>query len=232
MSKTHVSEFITNIREKTFTLFDATYINPKTEKKEIIFQDFSVEDNNSNITVIFGDNASGKSLLVRLFDSIYRKHDDKISIRISSMANRTVGGVEGAMIFGDQREDSTGKVSIRVIALGLNTMIKEDKPSVFIADEPEIGLSPNYSRSLGEYFVNTMAKMDEEKSSLIIVTHNPELVKSIVDSAEHKINFIGVNTKENINEWTNNRKDHSIEDLLMLPEIGNSKWKGISKHLS
>lgn len=231
MSNKEISKFIEKVATKDFNIFNAVFENPFTEKEEQVFEHVSSEDNNANVTIIFGDNASGKSLFVRILEAGLRKR--KIAVRTSSIANRTAGGMEAAMIFGDQREESTGKVSVEAIVKGINSMKKadKDKESVFIADEPEIGLSNSYSKALGKYFVQEANAIDKEKQSIVIVTHNPSLVESILEE-NIPVNFIGVNTELTLKEWIVKKEDKTIEELLKLGKLGFKKWRGIQDTLS
>lgn len=226
MSKEHISKFLKRIEDNDFKLLDAVYENPVNGQEEPIFKNMTIKDNHVNFMVIYGDNASGKSLFIRILNQIYSKNKE-VAVRSSSMANRARGGIESTMIFGDQSEESTGKVSVKAMILGIDSMKKEsERESIFIADEPEIGLSPAYSKALAEYLIKSANEINNDKQSIVIATHNKYLVKNIIEQYGN-VSYLGVNTSATIEEWLEEDKEYSLADLLMLPKIGINKWRGI-----
>lgn len=232
MSKKFIKTIFDRVSEKDFALLNAKYENPKTQKEEEIFADMSFEFNDSNITIIYGENASGKSLISKVIQSVCRYNEEKrIPVRAVSVANRTSSGIEKAMIFGDESEQSTGETSFSVARLGLNSFKNDEGQSILIMDEPDIGLSRKYSKAFGRYIVEGVNETNPEEKSVIIVSHNIDFIESILTHYGKPVNFIGVNTKMSLREWMDDESEYDVADLEMLKSVGVSKWRGISKEI-
>lgn len=61
------------------------------------------------------------------------------------MRNRTSNGIERSFVFGDEGSQSTGATSLSVAIKCLSITLKEDKDSLAILDEPDVGLSDYYN---------------------------------------------------------------------------------------
>lgn len=228
-----ISNFIERLQDKNFKLLDVTYTDPKTEENKEIFGTMNLVNNKSPITFIYGDNASGKSLIARLFESVVRSDKEaNLSIRSVSIANRTSSGIEKAMIFGDEKEQSTGETSFKVARLGLNSLSKESKQGFVILDEPDIGLSSKYSRSLGKYVAKFLEENEENGKSLVVISHNDTFLESIIKHYNKPYNEVGVDTTLSLKEWLDDDSEFPLEDLELLPDVAISKWRGIQNFLN
>jgi len=78
--------------------------------------------------MVYGDNAAGKSLIGQLIEQKARQ--DSIAVRSVSVRNRTRGGIEDSLIFGDQGDQSTGATSISAIQLAIKSMHQDDEASI------------------------------------------------------------------------------------------------------
>lgn len=233
MSKDFMRTMLERIHEKDFAILSAKYENPKTKKEEEIFSDMSVSFNDSNITIIYGENASGKSFLSKIIQSVCRYNEEKrIPVRAVSVSNRTSSGIEKAMIFGDESEQSTGETSFRVAKLGLNSFKNDEGQSILIMDEPDIGMSRKYSKAFGKYIIEEINDTNPKEKSVIIVSHNIDFIKSILLNYGKPVNYIGVNTKMSLNEWIDDETEYDVLDLELLKSIGIEKWRGISRAIN
>lgn len=226
------ANFLSRLQEKDFGLLDVDFKDPKTNELKKVFGTMNIVDNSSSITFIYGENASGKSLIARLYQSVIRSGNTNHSVRSVSVANRTRSGIEKAMIFGDETEQSTGETSFKVMRLALNSLAKDSKEGVVILDEPDIGLSAKYSRSFGKYIADFVKEHEQNGKQLVIISHNDTFLKSVIKHYEQPYNEIGVNTSMTLNEWLDDESDYSIEDLELLPSIALEKWRGIQSFLS
>lgn len=228
MSKQTIKSFFEILSDKKFKFFEAKYINPQTEIETDVFGNMSIKFNDSNLTVMYGENASGKSFISNVLQQYCRaQKDTHISVRALSVANRTRSSIEKSMIFGDESEQSTGETSYSVTKLCLDSFKKDESKSIVILDEPDIGLSRKYSKAFAKYIVDIVNETDPNEKSIVIVSHNIDFIKVIIEYYGKPINHIGVNTEMSLIEWMNDDTEYSIEDLNILKKIGISKWRAI-----
>ena len=156
--------------------------------------------------------------------------DNKVEVRSSSMSNRTRGGIERAMIFGDESTASTGATSIKTAKKSLSATALAEKAAVSILDEPDIGLSPYYSRALGKHIAEEFNAMTDKKG-LILISHSKELINNFLAYVEKDVVTIGVNTNKSLSDWFNNTDIASIDELLDLDSYGREKEIAILRQL-
>jgi hypothetical protein len=130
--------------------------------------------------VVTGENASGKSFLVRTLAHRMREDRPRLEVMAVTMNMRSRGGMERAFIWGDEGRDSTGRLSVKAVIGGLKTCRERDHDHVLILDEPDIGLAEGYAGALGEYVAAFVDEMPERTLGLIVVTHSRPLVRSLM----------------------------------------------------
>jgi energy-coupling factor transporter ATP-binding protein EcfA2 len=205
---------------KDFAIFDILNSNNKP-----IFNDLSVNHNeNSKTLIIYGDNASGKSFFSSIINQIFNQ--EKVPVRSVSMANRTKSGMEKAMIFGNESEQSTGTTSVSVISLALNSALNDDDDSLVILDEPDIGLSPRFSKALARY-INDFYLNESDNKYLVLVSHNAEFMSHFLKLSKVPVSSIGINTTMSLTEWINNDVEATVDELLGLKDIEINTWRAI-----
>lgn len=193
----------------------------------------NIVDNNSALTFIYGENASGKSFIARCFEMVARaRKPSKLSVRSVSVANRTSSGVEKAMIFGNESEQSTGETSVSVMKLALRSLANESGEGVVILDEPDLGLSPKYSRALGRYIAEFILEHEKNGKALFVISHNDTFIESVIKHYNNTYNSVGVDTDLTLREWLDDDSEYEMEDLDALKDIAIAKWRGIQKIFS
>ncbi len=201
------SDFFSAIKSRSYRFFDAKVDD------SCAFGDIHVDDQSSNICIIYGDNASGKSLFSSIL-SMSLKTDLGASVRNSGMCNRTSGGIQAAMIFGDESEQSTGATSVSVVQKCLSSTQKETKVAIAVLDEPDFGLSPRYAKALGRYIAQQMKGMPER--GLILVSHSEPLISAFLEEYANPVSYLGIGTSQAYREWVNSRDEASIDELLNM----------------
>lgn len=223
-----ISKYLKDLENKTFSIHDVKHKDPLTNEEIFTFDNMFIEDNNSALTFIYGENSSGKSFIARCFEIVAASRTpSKLPVRSMSVANRTSSGVEKAMIYGNESSQSTGETSFSVLKLAVRSL--KEEPSVLIMDEPDIGLSSKYSRSLGRYIAELLLEKEKHGQAFIIISHNDAFLESIKKHYGKPYNSVGVNTQSTLQEWLDDDSEFSIEDLEQLPEIALAKWRGIAK---
>lgn len=223
--KTFLNEMLNKIEERHYALLNIE------KDGELIFPKISINNANSNIVIIYGENASGKSLFSTLIEQCARS--EKIGCRNACMRNRTSSGIERAFVFGDEGSQSTGATSLSVAIKCLSNTVKEDKNAIAILDEPDVGLSDYYTPTLGKYIADQMIDA-QEHIGLVLVSHSKLLMKSFLETYNKPISAIGINTDLSLQDWINQSEEATMEELLLLQEKAHDKYisilRGLDEH--
>jgi AAA15 family ATPase/GTPase len=224
MSNTNVATFLEktleNLKEKKLRLFDAEKEDPE------FFSDITTNINNSNVLIIYGENASGKSLFSNVIEQFASV--DGFEIRHSCMRNRTVAGIGRALIYGEEAVQSTGATSVLVSKNAIESTVNSEEKAIAILDEPDIGLSDYYSPALGKYIAEKCTEFDQTKG-LVLVSHSKKLISSFLNKFDKPVNTLGINTKLELSEWLSVTKEASIEELLNLNVYARNKERAIMR---
>lgn len=215
-----LNDFIERINKKDFKILRA-----KLKDSTNVFENFTIENiNNSQALIIYGENVSGKSLIGKLCEAIFRK--DGVGSRSASVGNRTASGIEKALIYGDETSQSTGATSFKVLDLCLTAGINDNGESLMILDEPDLGLSPKYSRTLGKYIAEKINEAPDDKY-LVVVSHNADFLESFYSILNIKSSYVGINTTESLEEWIKSDSMASLDDLINLKSLDGDKYRAI-----
>ena len=187
----------------------------------------------SRLTVMAGDNAGGKSLLVRILAS--RLNHEKTEPLQVSMRYRTSAGMHRVFMFGDDQEESTGAVSLHAVTGALRTAASRESPCWVLLDEPDTGLSESFSRALGALLAqHANALPDSNFEAMVVVTHSKALVRSLVAHATHRPHFIATGERQcgqDLEGWLNDDTERSIDELLALAKTGRDTWRAVEELL-
>ena len=184
------------------------------------------------LAVVAGENCSGKSLLVQILSFWCRKHHNASHIMVS-IRERTGSGLDGmaglrrSMMFGDESEESTGAISVRVLDPAFNTLngrTDEGKKALLIFDEPELGLSDSYASAMGAYIADKTCGLPELALGTVVVTHSRSLVGSLSTSLGRPPSFVKLGPKQSLNTWLKGEKPKTVEQLLKLPKDAKQSW--------
>lgn len=136
------------------------------------------------VWVISGENAGGKSLFCRALQGMVRNRskDAKTPVEVMrvGMDMRTTSGIQRAIMFGDENDDSTGKISISCLLSGMNTARGRENPHWLILDEPDIGVGEGYRRAIGELFADFGQDLPANTLGFMVVTHAREIAEPMV----------------------------------------------------
>lgn len=187
-------------------------------------------DDNSRLLVMVGDNAGGKSLLIRFAATLLNQQNTE-PLQVS-MRYRTQSGIHRVFMFGDEQEDSTGAVSLNAVEGALCTAKGRETPCWVMLDEPDIGLSDSYSRALGKYLAEHGNALPEKQfEALVVVTHSKTLVESLFEHTNLRPHFIAVGENQvgqSPDGWLADKTERSVEELLKLHEKGTQTWRAVN----
>lgn len=191
-----------------------------------------VHGGDARLTVIVGDNSSGKSLLFRMIAE--RCHIDKVLPVTVSIRERTgsgmsdISGLRRAFMFGDETESSTGATSAQVVKTGFRSAKKEGGAALLMLDEPELGLSESYAAALGDFIGQVVrapfgdTAMDETCGGVVVVTHSRPLVQGLLGGLRGTPTFVNMGGEQDLNDWLAKPKLHTAHDLAKLAEAASS----------
>jgi hypothetical protein len=191
----------------------------------------------SHVLLIAGDNASGKSLMIRMLASSL--NEDKIEPLQVSMKYRTMAGVHRAFMFGPlgDGKDSTGNISLAAIRGALGAAENRNSPCWVMLDEPDTGLADGYCAAMGTYLANFGNRVPLNAcQGMSVVTHSRKLVSSMLFTLEktpHFLCFSDYKDQEDLLQaWLEDERDRSIDDLLALSGSSTALFRSIEKKLN
>lgn len=189
----------------------------------------------SRVLLIAGDNATGKSLMIRVLAS--RLNEDKIEPLQVSMKYRTMAGMHRCFMFGPlgDAEDSTGNVSLTAIRGALNAAENRESPCWVMLDEPDTGLADGYCAAMGTYLANFGNRMPLNRcQGMSVVTHSRKLISSMLFTLEktpHFLCFADYKDDDSLQAWLDDERDRSVEELMALSGSSNGLFRDIDKVL-
>jgi hypothetical protein len=180
----------------------------------------------SNLVILVGDNASGKSVARRIISQICREVEPRIEPMAVSMQGRTGGGMANAFIYGDEGFESTGQVSARTVTTGIATCRNRKNPHMVFWDEPDLGLSDSWAAGVGVAIAEFSQSLPEMTKGVFVVTHSKALVTQLLSVPHHYVHF-GDDKKHpaDLTAWCNKPvRSRSIEKLA---DISRKRYQAI-----
>lgn len=181
----------------------------------------------SNVFVVVGDNACGKSFFVDIARAVARDLNPEVSTVSISIRERTGSGTDPmaamrrAMMFGDEQEQSTGAISAGMVQKGFNNLqsrLEEGKNSVLVLDEPELGLSETFHAAVGALIAQLASQTDPKSGAAVIVSHSRRLVTALMQTTNVPVSTVVMGEHQDLAHWLEDAEDKSIEDLIALKE--------------
>jgi hypothetical protein len=190
----------------------------------------AVAPGSQKLAVVTGENASGKSLFVRIVAAL-AQNDELLPVSVS-IRERTEGGMRKAFMFGDEQDQSTGATSVKTIATAFRNL---DRPSILIVDEPELGLSDGYARALGEFIGREARTVPKKCRGVLVVTHSRWLVRGVmlglVDAPTHVAVAADAAPRAGLQDWLDEDEFRTVDDLLALRDVGLDRWRRVNRIL-
>ena len=177
------------------------------------------------ITVLTGENGTGKSLIRKVIGSeIARQLDcDRVNVAATSMDLRSGinewGSAENAFVR-DMEWLATSQNSLN----NINGILRGPKNRYVVLDEPEIGMGLNLQASVGELLKLKLPEILKENLGVMVITHSKEIVRRLSGTSNF-VNIQGLSEEE----WLN-QTPYAI-DLDEFQEKSNALRKLLSKHL-
>jgi hypothetical protein len=174
------------------------------------------------IILAVGDNASGKSFFRRIVQAVC--HKAGVECIHLSMQGRTNGDLGGAfqriVVYGTETDESTGRNSVNTILGAIRTSQSREGKHVLFFDEPDLGLSDTWAASIGAELLKYSGESKDNLVAAFIVTHNRELVWSVLPGHPHSLCFNDKPTT--LGEWV--QSSPRIRPLTELAEISHRRY--------
>ena len=152
--------------------------------------DFNYTNNESPVTIITGDNASGKSFVRKIFQAMCAyKIPKKIECIHLSQEGRCQSGIPSAIIYGTEDGESTGSNTITTMLTTFKTSHSRENDHFIIFDEPEIGLSDEYSAGMGIRIKQFIKEAPDSFFGAVVISHNKDLIKGLLDLNPNHMNM-------------------------------------------
>lgn len=178
------------------------------------------------IMVVVGDNASGKSLLRRLFQTFLQKDDDKTEIIHLSQQGRSSASIFRSMIYGSEDDEATSVISARTLVKGLDTSRNRKNKHFMIYDEPEIGMSEETILGATNWLRKQLENWPTNMRGFIVCTHSRQMATSLMSLPYSKFIWIH-HPKATLQDWLNREiKPISPQKLI---DTGLANWRKFSK---
>lgn len=137
-------------------------------------------DGKSKLTVIVGDNASGKSFFRRITQLVCKKNEIEC-MAISAEGRRHVAYSPFLVfVYGDEETQATGVNSTNTVLTGIKTCQSRETPHVVFWDEPDLGLSDSWAAGVGEKLCEFAETTPEKTVAAFVVSHNKALVRELL----------------------------------------------------
>ena len=189
---------------------------------------------NSNVVLLAGENATGKSMLAKSLVA-WASHHAKYQPITLTMSERTgstlheMGGMRRAMIYGDESQKSTGTNSFNVVKRAMSNYQawSEQNPTFILLDEPDLGLSESYCFAMGQYIGQEAAKVPSSRGILVVCTHSRNLASGLQEGLGQTPTFVHMAAPKSMSEWMIHKQQQTIADLESLSETAHQRFRAV-----
>lgn len=202
------------------------YFHPNDNGEVPISANFVPGD--GKLVVAVGGNASGKSFFRRIIQGVCSK--TKIEcIHLSMEGRRNVAYNPGlAFVYGSEEWQSTGENSSETVLGAIRSSKGRENRHVIFWDEPDIGLSDDWSASTGAEIRGFLEAAPESLVGAVLVTHSKVLVRELLPLSPHLLSF-GEEPMGSLTEWL--EKPVRIRPLSQLKEASHKRFRLIQSIL-
>lgn len=174
----------------------------------------AIEAGNPRFVVVTGENAGGKSFLVRYLSQSQPREVEVIPI---SIRLRTSPGMQRGMVFGDETRSSTGQVSARVVQTALKTIRERGTPTLLVLDEPDLGLGVGYQVAMGEMITAFARDLPTSTVGVAVVTHCRGMVSRMLVASPTLVR-VGDDLRPTGRWLRDGDMPRTVDDLLALSD--------------
>jgi len=189
----------------------------------------------SNVLLVAGANASGKSFGVKVLAAWLSQEKPKVEPLQVSMKYRTMAGMHRCFMFGPlgDEQDSTGSISFGAVEGGLSNAKSRTHPCWLMLDEPDTGLSEEFTPAMGEFIARSANEgLGPNCGGLVVVSHSRALMQEMVNTLAVRPHFVHVDEHPlTIEDWLATSRRRTVEELLALPTVSIERFRALNKIL-
>jgi hypothetical protein len=181
----------------------------------------TLRDEDTKLAVVFGDNATGKSLLLSLMLGHTGSWESTgVETFSVSMRMRTSQGMGAGMMYGSERQSSTGATSLRAVMGALHNAKQRPHPVWLMFDEPDIGLSDKYAAAMGSYLAQEVNDLPEHIRGVSVISHSRPLLRQLLAGVATRPHEVSMGANRTLDEYltADNEAPATIEELFGLKE--------------
>jgi len=145
----------------------------------------------TQLCVVVGDNASGKSFFRRVVSAVCSQATKKTEYIPISMEGRrnTAMNIGLSFVYGDESYRATGELSANTVLMGIKTSQGRESRHVIFWDEPDLGLSDAWAAGLGKRLAEFAKEPPKHLVAAFVATHNKSLVAQLLDVEPHYLHL-------------------------------------------
>jgi hypothetical protein len=187
-----------------------------------------LQDVSSRSAVVFGDNASGKSLMLTVMRAFLGPREESGEETFSiSMRTRTSSGMGPMFMYLDENYSSTGAGSMHAVMGAFHNARARKHPVWLMFDEPDIGLSDKFAAALGAYFAQEINTLPAHVKGVVIVTHSRPLLRRLLAKLDAPPHDVAMGPQQSLQQYLDADEEASVEELLALRDQAGTTMKGV-----
>jgi energy-coupling factor transporter ATP-binding protein EcfA2 len=184
----------------------------------------------TKLAVVFGDNASGKSLMLTVMSAFLGPMEESGEEKFSvSMHSRTSSGMGRVFMYLDEDYNSTGASSLHAVTGAIYNAKKRKHPVWLMFDEPDTGLSDKFASAMGAYFAQEVNNLPKNIRGATIVTHSRPLLRRLLADLNEPPHEIAMGPEQSLAEYLDPTtiQEASIDELLALSDQAGKTMKNV-----
>lgn len=175
----------------------------------------------AKLNIVFGDNASGKSLMLTALRAFIGPRDESGAERFNvSMNMRTNGGMGRAFMYLDESYSSTGAASLSAVTGVFRNAAAREHPVWLFLDEPDTGLSDRFASAMGAFIAQQVNTLPDHVRGVTLVSHSRPLLRRLLKELHAQPHEISMGQDRTLAEFIDpaEPQEASIEELLAFGE--------------
>lgn len=162
----------------------------------------TLRDNESRVVVVFGENASGKSLVLNnSYQHIGSYEETRVETFSVSMRMRTSESMGQGIMYMRERNSSTGASSVHAVTGVFRNAVERPHPVWIMLDEAELGLSDRYAASLGAYIAAMANTLPDHIRGVMVVSHSRVMLSRLLRDLETPPHEISMGENQSLAEY-------------------------------
>jgi DNA repair ATPase RecN len=192
---------------------------------------FAHLNGDAKLNIVFGDNASGKSLMLTALRAFIGPREESGAESFTvSMNMRTNGGMARAFMYQDESYSSTGAASLSSVTGAFRNAAARTHPVWLFLDEPDTGLSDRYASAMGAFIAQQVNALPDHVRGVTLVSHSRPLLRRLLRELHAPPHDISMGVDRTLAEFVDpvDLQEASIEELLAFGEHAAMTLKNVA----